>query len=107
MMKDNNLVRHLDACETMGNATAICSDKTGTLTTNRMTVVQSYVSGIHYKTQPKFELLPQNMAQILVDAISLNSAYTTRLMVRSHSNVCLEFFQKEDENNNIFFSDSP
>ena len=44
-MKDNNLVRHLDACETMGNATAICSDKTGTLTTNRMTCVQSYVGG--------------------------------------------------------------
>lgn len=46
MMNDNNLVRHLDACETMGNATAICSDKTGTLTTNRMTVVQSYIAGI-------------------------------------------------------------
>ena len=45
MMADNNLVRHLDACETMGNATSICSDKTGTLTTNRMTVVQSYICG--------------------------------------------------------------
>ncbi|CAF4365650.1 unnamed protein product, partial [Rotaria sordida] len=44
MMTDNNLVRHLNACETMGNASTICSDKTGTLTTNRMTVIQSYIT---------------------------------------------------------------
>jgi magnesium-transporting ATPase (P-type) len=48
MLKDNNLVKHLDATETMGSATTICSDKTGTLTQNRMTVTRAYVGGFEF-----------------------------------------------------------
>ena len=36
MLKENNLVRKLNSCETMGGADCICSDKTGTLTKNEM-----------------------------------------------------------------------
>lgn len=81
MMKDNNLVRHLDACETMGNATAICSDKTGTLTTNRMTVVQSYICEKLTKVTPMFASIPFDVGTKLIEGISVNSAYTSQLLV--------------------------
>uniref|UniRef100_A0A8C4IB82 Calcium-transporting ATPase n=1 Tax=Dicentrarchus labrax TaxID=13489 RepID=A0A8C4IB82_DICLA len=80
MMKDNNLVRHLDACETMGNATAICSDKTGTLTMNRMTVVQTYIAGRYYKKVPEPDLIPAKILELLITGIGVNCAYTTKIM---------------------------
>lgn len=45
MYQDQNLIRVLAACETMGNATNICSDKTGTLTQNQMRVVEAWFHG--------------------------------------------------------------
>ncbi|XP_062456966.1 plasma membrane calcium-transporting ATPase 3-like [Rhea pennata] len=80
MMRDNNLVRHLDACETMGNATAICSDKTGTLTTNRMTVVQAFVGDTHFRAPPDPASIAPRTLDLLVQAISINSAYTTKIL---------------------------
>ncbi len=87
MMYDNNLVRHLDACETMGNATTICSDKTGTLTTNRMTVVEVYIADKHWKNinnqnRLKEMFLSEKTKEVLFEGISINSSYTTKLIVR-------------------------
>lgn len=45
MLKTNNLVRKMHACETMGAITVICTDKTGTLTQNRMTVSEMLTDG--------------------------------------------------------------
>lgn len=55
MLKTNNLVRKLHACETMGATTVICTDKTGTLTQNRMQIADVILFGNE-------DLLCQNMA---------------------------------------------
>ncbi|OHT05277.1 calcium motive P-type ATPase [Tritrichomonas foetus] len=71
MMHDNNFVRHLNACETMGGATTICSDKTGTLTQNKMTVVRFSMDGEDQDGKPE---LNKKVKNLFTECIAINSS---------------------------------
>lgn len=73
MMRDQNLVRRLAACETMGGATTICSDKTGTLTENRMTIVEGWIAGKSFKDVPMKRKLDDFSQLVLSENIGINS----------------------------------
>jgi Ca2+-transporting ATPase len=74
MLEDNNLVRRLEACETMGGATTICSDKTGTLTQNKMEVVKGYVTRMHFDLENTRET-PYNKRDVSQEYASSVATY--------------------------------
>ncbi len=76
MMDDHNFVRHLKACEIMGGATAVCTDKTGTLTTNVMTLVAGNVFGRHFDESeaPSQTLAGIDALDTLWESLAVNSS---------------------------------
>ena len=68
MLKTNNLVRKMHACETMGATTVICTDKTGTLTQNQMQVHDTLFFGINLQ-----DISQTEKGSLVADGIALNS----------------------------------
>ncbi|MDD4516652.1 calcium-translocating P-type ATPase, PMCA-type [Massilibacteroides sp.] len=68
MLKTNNLVRKMHACETMGATTVICTDKTGTLTQNQMQVYKT-----NFYNLPDQQLKDDELSNLIKEGISVNS----------------------------------
>lgn len=68
MLKTNNLVRKMHACETMGATTVICTDKTGTLTQNQMSVEETQFYGLANQA-----LGTDETSRLIKEGITLNS----------------------------------
>lgn len=68
MLKTNNLVRKMHACETMGATTVICTDKTGTLTQNQMQVYETQFFNLNNQ-----HLLDDDLSKAIAEGIAVNS----------------------------------
>lgn len=76
MQNENNLVRKMQACETMGGADQICSDKTGTLTQNIMSVSEMWIGGTHLNienTPVDHKTFEADFLKILKETVFVNS----------------------------------
>eukprot|EP00591_Stephanopyxis_turris_P012974 CAMPEP_0195528096 /NCGR_PEP_ID=MMETSP0794_2-20130614/30084_1 /TAXON_ID=515487 /ORGANISM="Stephanopyxis turris, Strain CCMP 815" /LENGTH=1188 /DNA_ID=CAMNT_0040659157 /DNA_START=69 /DNA_END=3632 /DNA_ORIENTATION=+ len=98
MTKDMNLVKHLDACETMGCATTICTDKTGTLTANKMTARAIYLGNNNFNcTDPKQTLGAMLLASVNMPSVEVLVILANLISINTMSESVLYF---DDENKN-------
>ena len=123
MTKENLLVRVLGSCETMGNATVICTDKTGTLTQNKMSVVAGSV-GVHLKFADRLvenagrsnanddldekaavEVPRRGRKDFALDMDEINKAVTGPLRKLLNDSIAINSaaFEGKDENGNMGF----
>ncbi|KAM0831811.1 hypothetical protein ACQ4PT_065295 [Festuca glaucescens] len=74
MMRDKALVRSLSAFETVGSATTICTDKTGTLTLNQMFVTEAYFGGKKMVPTDNTEMLSASVLTMIIEGIAQNTS---------------------------------
>ena len=102
MLKDRNLVRRLDATETMGGANNICSDKTGTLTQNKMTLTSfwngSLIAIDGYEKGKLSDIFPAKFHDVLKQALVCNSSASLKPVQGCKTEIAfLEFMHRFGE----------
>jgi len=110
MLKDRNLVRVLRSCETMGNATTVCSDKTGTLTQNVMTVVAGSIgTSSRFRDRPAAQDASNKDSAAVdeVDAQQTNEfiatlAASVKALLKDSIAINSTAFEREDDGKLVF-----